>query len=126
MFRLLMTVAVASLIALPELGHAAPAQAKSGNAKSSNAESSVGNADSLEVSAARRHRYHQSQSRSASTRVTVRPAHRYGWRYHPPYGPHPSDLASNSHPYFVPGAPKFAPGFRHDGFGTGAYGFGYQ
>jgi len=123
MFRLSMAVAVAALIALPELGHAAPAQAKSGNAKSSNAESSVGNADSLEVSAARRRRYHQSRS---STRVTVRPAHRYGWRYHPPYGPHPSDLASNSHPYFVPGAPKFAPGFRHDGFGTGAYGFGYQ
>ena len=36
MFRLLMTVAVASLIALPGLGHAAPARPKSGNAKSSN------------------------------------------------------------------------------------------
>ena len=118
MFRLLMAVAVAALLALPGLGHAA--QVKSGT---SGARSGIGNADSLEVSAARRHRYHQSRS---STRVTVRPAHRYGWRYHPPYGPHPSDLASNSHPYFVPGAPKFAPGFRHDGFGTGAYGFGYQ
>jgi len=115
MSRLSMAVAVAALLALPSLGHAAQA---AGNAKPV-----VSNADALEVSAARRHRYHQSRS---STRVTVRPAHRYGWRYHPPYGPHPSDLASNSHPYFVPGAPKFAPGFRHDGFGTGAYGFGYQ
>jgi hypothetical protein len=110
--------AIAALLALPTLGHAAQI---AGSAKPG-----VNNVDTLEVSAARRHRYHQSRSRSASTRFTVRPAHRYGWRYRPPYGPHPSDLASNSHPYFVPGAPKFAPGFRHNGFGTEAYGFGYQ
>ena len=113
MSRFSMAVAVAALLALPSLGHAAQA---SGSAKSG-----IRKADTLEVSAARRHRHGRS-----STRFTVRPAYRYGWRYHPPYGPHPSDLASDSRPYFVPGALKFAPGFRHNGFGTEAYGFGYQ
>lgn len=118
MSRLSMAVVVAALLALPTLGHAAQIAGR--------ANSGVKNADTLEVSAARRHRYHRSSVHGTSTRVTVRPAHRYGWRYHPPYGPHPSDLASDSRPYFVPGAPKFAPGFRHNGFGTEAYGFGYQ
>jgi hypothetical protein len=109
-----MAFAVATLIALPGLGHAG--QATSG----------IRNADTLEVGAARRHRPHHWRGRSTSTRFTVRPAYRYGWRERPPYGPHPSDLASDSRPYFVPGAPKFSYGLRHDGFGTGAYGFGYQ
>ena len=117
MSRLSMAFAIAASLALPTLGNAAqaPSRVKSG----------IGNADTLEVSAARRQRDHQ-RSRGASTRFTVRPAYRYGWRHVPPYGPHPSDLASDSRPYFVPGAPKFAPGFRHNGFGTEAYGFGYQ
>lgn len=116
MSRLSMAVAGAALLVLPSLGHAAQAagQAKLG----------VGNVDTLEMSAARRHRHHW-RGRS-STHFTVRPAYRYGWRYRPPYGPHPSDLASYSRPYFVPGAPKFTPSFRHNGFGTEAYGFGYQ
>ena len=118
MSRLSMAVAVAALLALSSLGHAAQA--------AGNARLSVTNADTLEVSAARRHRHHRWHSRGASTRFTVRPVYRYGWRYRPPYGPHPSDLASDSRPYFVPGAPKFAPGFRHNGFGTEAYDFGYQ
>ena len=117
MSRLSMVLAIAALLALPSLGHSAQG---AGDAKPG-----ISNADTLEVSAARRHRYHRWHSRS-STRFTVRPAYRYGWRYRPPYGPHPSDLASDSRPYFVPGAPKFAPGFRHNGFGTEAYGFGYQ
>ena len=108
--------AVAAWVALPGLGHAAATQAKP----------HASNVDRLEVSAARRYRHHHWRGRSASTRFTVRPSYRYGWRHYPPYGPHPSDLASNSRPYFVPGAPKFAPGFRHNGFGTEAYGFGYQ
>ena len=106
--------AVAALIALPGLGHAVAAQAKS----------DARNVDRLEASAARRH--HHWRGHRVSTRLTVRPAYRYGWGHYPPYGPHPSDLASDSRPYFVPGAPKFAPGFRHNGFGTEAYGFGYQ
>ena len=116
MFRLSMAVAV--LLVLPSLGLAAQADGK--------AKAGVSTADTLEVSAARRHHRHRWQGHSSATRFTVRPAYRYGWRYHPPYGPHPSDLASDSRPYFVPGAPKFAPGFRHNGFGTEAYGFGYQ
>jgi hypothetical protein len=88
--------------------------------------SGLSEAGQLEVSAARRHRHHHHWSRHrGTTRFTVRP-YRYAWRHHPPYGPHPSDLASQSHPYFVPGPPKFSYGLRHDGFGTGAYGFGYQ
>jgi hypothetical protein len=108
-----MAVAAAALFVLPSLGHAA--QAKIG----------IRNADALEASAVHRHRHQHWRGRD-SARITVRPAYRYGWRHVPPYGPHPSDLASDSHPYFVPGAPKFAPGFRHNGFGTEAYGFGYQ
>ena len=115
--RLSMAVAVAALLALTGLSHAAQA--------TGSARSVVSNLDRLEVSAARRHR-HQWRGRGASTRLIVRPGYRYGWRHDPPYGPHPSDLASHSRPYFVPGAPKFAPGFRHNGFGTEAYGFGYQ
>lgn len=116
MSRLSMAVAVAALLALPGFSHAAQV---------SSSVSGIGNANTLEVSAARRHRDHR-RGRTASSQFTVRPAYRYGWRHAPPYGPHPSDLASDSRPYFVPGAPKFAPGFRHNGFGTEAYGFGYQ
>jgi hypothetical protein len=64
--------------------------------------------EDVEVSAARRHR---------RVKVTVR-------RYY--YYPHPSDLYSYTRPYFVPGPPKHAAGFRRDGFGLGAYGYGYQ
>jgi hypothetical protein len=118
MSRLSMVFAIAASLALPTLGQAAQTMGR--------AKPGVSNADTLEVSAARRHRHRHHWLGRSSTRVTVRPGHRYGWRYHPPYGPHPSDLASDSRPYFVPGAPKFAPGFRHNGFGTEAYGFGYQ
>ena len=117
MSRFSTAVAVTALLTLPSVCHAAQAP---GDAKSV-----VNNVDRLEVSAARRHR-HYGRSSGVSTRFTVRPAYRYGWRHYPPYGPHPSDLATDSRPYFVPGAPKFAPGFRHNGFGTEAYGFGYQ
>jgi hypothetical protein len=101
-------LAVTALIALP--GPAGAAESGAPGASK---------AGDIEVSAARRyHRRH--------VRVTVRPAYRYSRRYQAPYGPHPFDLYANSHPYFVPGAPVGAAGLRHDGMGTGAYGFGYQ
>jgi len=102
-------LAVTALIVLPAASASAAEPTTAG----------VSKAGDIEVSAARRyHRRH--------VRVTVRPAYRASRRYQAPYGPHPFDLYANSHPYFVPGAPVGAAGLRHDGIGTGAYGFGYQ
>ncbi|MCX7313241.1 MAG: hypothetical protein WCG92_02970 [Hyphomicrobiales bacterium] len=94
-------LAVTALIALPaSAGAAEPKPA------------GVSQAVATDFSAARRHR------------VTVRPAYRYGRPYRGPINSF--DLYAASHPYFVPGAPVGARGLRHDGIGTGAYGFGYQ
>lgn len=102
-------LAVTALIALPGVAAAA-------KLKAATAIEQVGPTD---ISAARRHgRRH--------LRVTVRPAYRYGRRTATPYEVHSYDLYAHSHPYFVPGAPVYARGLRHDGMGTGAYGFGYQ
>ncbi len=71
---------------------------------------------SIEVSAAKR-------VKRSNVQMTVRP-YRYKKRQY--VNPHPSDLVTYSRPYFVPGPPKHAEGFKRNGFGTGAYGFGYN
>lgn len=107
MTKWLATAAALAAIALASLPGAATAAERTG------AQSMQSGA--IEVSAAKRYK-------RTKVRMTVRPyrAKRY-YVY-----PHPSDLVTYSRPYFVPGPPKHAAGFRRNGFGTSAYGFGYN
>ena len=96
------TLAIAALLSIS--GEASAAERKHAAAMQ---------AGSIDVSAAKRQR--------SQARVTVRPRYKRYYAY-----PHPTDLVTYSRPYFVPGPPKHATGFRRDGIGTGAYGFGYN